>query len=97
MNVELVAELIRVTRNSFTDKSSGKEVKYCKFITLTNSDDTENSCGYDIGEYTTKYENYDKLASLLKTGKSVTLKCDYVKQLNGLYRIKVLAVNDTSL
>lgn len=89
-------EILRVIRNSFTG-SDGKEVNYCKFYTRSSGVDTEDSCGYEIEVYNTKYDNYEVIKDLFKTGKPVQLKLDFVKQTNGLYRGRVSKLNDITL
>lgn len=91
-----VVEILRVIRNSFIG-SDGREVKYCKFYTKSTGTETDNSCGYEIEAYNTKYDNYEVVADLVKTGKPVQMKLDFIKQSNGLYRGKVTKLNDITL
>lgn len=88
---------VKVERNSFSDSKTGRNVDYCKFHCLVPSIETENSFGFDVESFTTKYGNYDMIKRYVKEGKSVDVELEYVKQKDGLYKAKVIKIGDMNL
>lgn len=88
--------IVKVERNTFSDEK-GKEVSYCKFHCLVATPESENSCGYNIESFTTKYDNYDIIKNFVKAGKSVEAEFNYIRQRDGMYKAKLSKIDGIEL
>lgn len=90
--------IIKVEKNSFTNKETGEVIEYSKIHCLVPVDKKENSVGYDVESYTTKYEHYDKLVKIFEENKPVDISFELVKVNDkGHYKKKPIKINDWSL
>lgn len=88
---------VKVERNSFNDEKTGRKVDYCKFYCLVPTPETDNSFGFDVESFTTKYGNYDTIKGYAKKGTPVDVELEYVKQKDGLYKAKIVKIDGLDL
>jgi len=88
--------LLKVERNSFKD-NKGQEIKYCKIYCLVPVEKNNNSVGFDVKTFVTKYEHYDKIVEIYKTNKAVDISFELVEVQNGLYKKKPTKIGDLVL
>lgn len=90
--------IIKVEKNSFTDKQTGEVVEYTKLSCLVPVENKTNSIGYDVESYTTKYDHYEQLVKIFKENKPVNINFDLVKVNDkGHYKKKPVQINDWKL
>lgn len=96
MNTE--TNIIRVYRNSFTDKKTGEVISYCGVDLLSPVQKSVDEVGYNVEHLTTKYANYDKLVNIYSAGKPVKIVYDFINLDNkGTIKKKLKSVNDVEM
>lgn len=89
--------LVKVNRYSYESKGDGVIHEGCAFDVMASSIQDDNTIGYDVKSYRTKYSNFAKLVDLFKANKPVELEVEYVQMRNGNYYAKAKKVNDIEL
>lgn len=84
-----------VMRNRFTNKGTNQEVSYTKFTLISQIEEDSNKAGYVYEDFTTSYDKYDELKSLLF--KDVIPVFDYELTYNGNYKKIATKVNNIIL
>lgn len=96
MNTE--TNIIRVYRNSFTDKKTGEVIDYCGVDLLSPVRKSDNEVGYNVEHLTTKYDNFTKLVNIYSAGKPVKVVYDFIKLDNkGTMKKKLKSVNEVEM
>lgn len=89
--------IIKVSRYSYEDKKSGVIHEGCVVTCLLPTNSNEDNVGYDVKEFRTNIEKFEKMKALYNDNKPVDLVMEFVPMKNGNYYAKAKSINGIEL
>lgn len=89
-------KLTKVRRYSYESKD-GDIREGCVFDCLVPVEEDNDTVGFDLRTYKTKYSNYSKIVELYNHEDIVPLELEYVSMRNGNYYAKAISLGDIEL